>query len=80
MPHPKDKIIEISELRTLLQSQVLRRILQQRRIHYQNKVNEYVREQKFTEAYGALKVLDNIEKLGNIIQDEYEKLTNKKGD
>ena len=76
--HPKDKIVEISELKAILSSQVLRRILQKRRAYHQNKVNEYVRAQKFTEAYGALKVLDDIDKFGDIVQSEYEKLTKEK--
>lgn len=78
--HKKDKVIEIGELRTILRSQVLRRILQERKKYYQGKVNEYVRAQKFTEAYGALKALDDIDKFGDIMQTEYEKLIKEKGE
>jgi len=80
MPHLKDKIIEIGELKSILSSQVLRRILQRSKVFQQAKVNENVRKQDWNNATYFLGRLDYIDKLGDIVQQEYDKLTKEKGD
>lgn len=75
MPQPQDKILAIGELKTLINSQVLRRILQQRKQYWQQKVNEYVRAQNLISAYGAVSRIDDIDKFVDVLQQEYEKIT-----
>ena len=65
----------IGELKTIINSQVLRRILQKSRIFHQGKVNEFLRAHDWTSASVALGKVDFIDKLGNLVQSEYEKLT-----
>lgn len=74
----RNKIVEISELKTILSSRTLRRILQQSKTYHQGKVNEYVRAQNLISAYGELCKLNYIDKLADLIQSEYEKLTKEK--
>ncbi|GAF81027.1 unnamed protein product [marine sediment metagenome] len=76
--HQKDKVFQIGELRTIISSQVLRRILSQRKGYLQTRVNMYVREQNLASAYGTLCKLDDVDKFVDIIQAEYEKLTKEK--
>lgn len=68
------KIIEIGELRTITNSQILRRILQKSRAFHQEKVNEHIRAKNLIGAAIALGKVDYIDKLGNIVQAEYDKL------
>ena len=65
----------IAEIKTIISSQVLRRLLQRNRIFYQGKINEHVRAQDWNSASAALGKVDYIDKFGSMVQTEYEKLT-----
>lgn len=72
------KIGELGELRSIFTSKTLRRILQERKIHHQRKVNEYVRAKDLINAYGALCKYDDSDKLLDAIERRLEKLKEEK--
>lgn len=74
----KGNVLEARELRAIIGSQILHKILQRRKVFHQTKVNECLRALKFTEAYGSLCKLDDIDKFESILQTEFDKLTKEK--
>ena len=75
-----DKISEIGELKTIIGSRALRRILQQSKAYHQRKVNEHVKAQNLISAFGEVSKCDYIDKLWEIIQKECEKMTKEAND
>jgi len=65
---------EIAELTDILQSKALRQVLSDRKGYLQNEVNKYVRQQEWTEAFGALSKLDDLDKLMDIVTKRAEDL------
>ena len=58
---------ELSELLSIINSPALRGLLDERKKFMQGKVNQFVREQKLMEAYGALSKLDDIDKFRDVL-------------
>lgn len=75
MKHPSNKIEDLGDLKVILSSRIFRQKLNERKAHLQAKVNEHVRAQQWTEAYGAVCRLDDIDKLWTRIQEWYKELT-----
>ena len=73
----QDNTFLISELTTIYNSQALRQIMSERKIHHQQKANEYVRAGDLTKAAVAVGKLDDIDKFYDVLQ---MKITNLKGD
>ena len=69
-----DNISFIGDLTAILNSKVLRQILDERKNYYQQKVNEYVRAKDLISAYGALCRWDDIEKFFEMIEMQLKKL------
>lgn len=65
-----DRITEIGDATEVIKSSALREIMRRRRESLQKEVNRFLREQKFTEAYGALSKLDDLAKTFEMI-DKY---------
>lgn len=59
---------DLGELKTIATSGAFRRFLAERKQYLQGQVNTFVREQKWTEAYGALMRLEDIDKLMSRLQ------------
>jgi len=72
------KIIEIGELTSFLQSQSIRRLLQERRIYLQKRVNEFVDAKDLYSAYGELCKLKDIGMMMDRFQNRLEKLRKEK--
>ena len=70
----RNKIEESSDLKAILQSSVLRRILKASRAHQQEKINAAVSSQNWHSASYYLGRLRYIEKLGEIVAEEHKKL------
>lgn len=65
---------EVAELTSILQSKAFRQVLSDRKGYLQKEVNKYVRQQEWTEAFGALSKLDDLDKLMDILTKRTEDL------
>lgn len=69
-----NKFIDLGELKTIATSGAFKRFLAERKQYLQGQVNTFVEEQKWTEAYGALMRLKDIDKLLKRLQQKISDL------
>ena len=69
-----NKILEIGEIKSILSSRALSKVLQTRKEYLQKKVNEFVRGQEWTKAYGELCKFDDIDQMMEILKMRLEEL------
>ena len=74
MPKDLQRFTELGDLKIIASSRAFHKFLVERSVYLQKKVNTFVREQKFTEAYGELAKLDDIEKLVLVLNNRIKEL------
>jgi len=69
-----DNVQPIMELRRIAESRALADFLYERKLAAQKEVNSFVRTKDFTEAYAAVKRLDDISKFTELLNERISKL------
>ena len=65
---------ELSELVYVSESLAFKEVLKERKEYLQGEVNKFVRGQLWTESFGALSKLDDIDKMMKMVNDKIFKL------
>jgi len=63
----QEQYSDIGELTAISKSSAFRKVLENRKVYLQTQVNKFVEEQNLIEAYAALKKMQDIDKLVEII-------------
>ncbi len=74
MPKKSLQIIEIGELTSFVQSKAVHRIMLERKIFLQKKMNSFVKEKNLYDAYAILGKLNDIDALMKKAQERLEEL------
>lgn len=75
---PENIIREIGELQGIVSSKLLREVIGLHKDYLQEKINTFVRTQKFTEAYGELCKFDDVDKIIKLLELRIEELKKEK--
>ena len=70
----KSAIAELGELQTILHSRIFYLILDEHKKSIQKEVNTFVKEQKWYEAFGAVKRLEDVDKIVFLMNKKMEEL------
>ncbi len=73
-----NRIQDIGELNTILSSRAYRQVLDERRLWLQKQANQFIREQKWTEAYGAIMRMDDLAKTLEMLGKKLEEVKKEK--
>ncbi len=65
---------DIGELTTIVNSSILRSVMESRQAYLQKEANQFIRQQKWTEAYAAVAKMDDLNKTVEILTKQLEEL------
>jgi hypothetical protein len=69
-----NRIVDIGELQSILTSHAYRQVLDERRLYLQKQANQFIREQKWTEAYGAIMRIDDLAQTLKMLEQKLEEI------
>jgi len=72
------KLQDIGELTSIINSRAYRKVLDERRNWLQNEANSFIRQQKWTEAFGAILRMDDLAKTLEMLQRKLEEIKKEK--
>jgi hypothetical protein len=73
-----NKIQDIGELTSIINSRAYRQVLDERRKYLQDEANNFIRQQKWTEAYGAIMRMDDLMQTLKMLELQLEKIKKEK--
>jgi len=73
-----DKLQDVGELTSIINSRAYRKVLDERRDWLQKEANAFIRQQKWTEAYGAILRMDDLGKTLEMLQKKLDRIKEEK--
>jgi hypothetical protein len=73
-----DSFQSISELTSIITSRAYREVLEERRNWLQKEANNFIRQQKWTEAFGAVMRMDDLAKTLEMLQRKLDEIKREK--